>query len=178
MYHTSINSKSSKLSIAPTLDTHTRFLGQSLRGLRGLRGSFMVRQKSKIKISVIISFFHIQILELRVESPAPRSFRSMVSSVATSAESPQRRRVTSAPPSNLSATATFFFHVQKSTRQQVSPPLSPCATARRPKHAKRSAESSTWRSHRTMSPSAATCASGLRRCSGDHRSPPEPDSIL
>jgi hypothetical protein len=44
MYHTSINSKSSKLSIAPTLDTHTRFLGQSLRGLRGLRGSFQVRE--------------------------------------------------------------------------------------------------------------------------------------
>ena len=50
----------------------------------------------------------MQILELRVEFPAPRSFRSMVSSVATSAESPQRRRVTSAPPSHLSATATFF----------------------------------------------------------------------
>ena len=97
MYHTSINSKSSKLSIAPTLDTHTRFLGQSLRGLRGLRGSFKVREKSKSKFSVTISFFHMQILELRVEFPAPRSFRSMVSSVATSAESPQRRRVTSAP---------------------------------------------------------------------------------
>jgi hypothetical protein len=109
MYHTSINSKSSKLSIAPTLDTHTRFLGQSLRGLRGLRGSFKVREKSKSKFSVTISFFHMQILELRVEFPAPRSFRSMVSSVATSAESPQRRRVTSAPPSHLSATATFFF---------------------------------------------------------------------
>ena len=108
MYHTSINSKSSKLSIAPTLDTHTRFLGQSLRGLRGLRGSFKVREKSKSKFSVTISFFHMQILELRVEFPAPRSFRSMVSSVATSAESPQRRRVTSAPPSHLSATATFF----------------------------------------------------------------------
>ena len=67
----------------------------------------------------------MQILELRVESPAPRSFRSMVSSVATAAESPQRRRVTSAPPSHLSAAESpqrhgnFFFPVQKSTRQQV-----------------------------------------------------------
>eukprot|EP01044_Picomonas_judraskeda_P010362 COSAG03_NODE_1326_length_4315_cov_14.204696_5_plen_183_part_00 len=99
MYHTSINSKSSKLSIAPTLDTHTRFLGQSLRGLRGLRGSFKVREKSKSKFSVTISFFHMQILELRVEFPAPRSFRSMVSSVATAAESPQRRKEMRPPSS-------------------------------------------------------------------------------
>ena len=126
MYHTSINSKSSKLSIAPTLDTHTRFLGQSLRGLRGLRGSFKVREKSKSKFSVTISFFHMQILELRVEFPAPRSFRSMVSSVATSAESPQRRRVTSAPRQLFFSRAKIYSSTSHGSFFFFWPSRSPC----------------------------------------------------
>ena len=115
MYHTSINSKSSKLSIAPTLDTHTRFLGQSLRGLRGLRGSFQVRENQNQNFQSPFHFFtcrssnsgwsprHPGVLDLWCPVlPHPPSHLS-------AAESPQRRRVTSAPPSHLSATATFFF---------------------------------------------------------------------
>ena len=155
MYHTSINSKSSKLSIAPTLDTHTRFLGQSLRGLRGLRGSFQVRENQNQNFQSPFHFFtcrssnsgwssrHPGVLDLWCPVlPHPPSHLS-------AAESPQRH-------------GNFFFPVQKSTRQQVmalfflvavavtlsrhkyptgsrrsGPPLSPCATARRPKHARR-----------------------------------------
>ena len=103
MYHTSINSKSSKLSIAPTLDTHTRFLGQSLRGLRGLRGSFQVRENQNQNFQSPFHFStcrssnsgwsprHPGVLDLwcPVLPHPPRHL--------SAAESPQRRRVTSAP---------------------------------------------------------------------------------